>query len=124
MKTNSNIIHFILCLVYLFVFTSCESKQTPINQLKDLVEDIQKNASEYTDDDWYASAEELELIDRKIELYQSEYTNEELIEIGRLKGVYTAQLAKHSIKALKKDVNDTMKEAEGFIEGLMDELSN
>ena len=43
--------------------------------------------------------------------------DEELKEIGRLKGIYLAQLTKYSIKSFKNGLEDAMKEAEGIMEG-------
>ena len=45
----------------------CKSKQTPINKLENLTEEIQENAQNYTEEDWKATAEELELIENEIE---------------------------------------------------------
>ena len=96
---------------------SCNSKQTPMNRLANLTEEIQKNAQDYTKEDWKAFAEELELIENDMDQYMSEYTDEELKEIGRLKGICFAQFTKHSIKTFKNGLENVMKEAEGLIEG-------
>lgn len=96
---------------------SCNSKQTPMNRLANLTEEIQKNAQDYTEEDWKAFAEELELIENDMDQYMSEYTDEELKEIGRLKGICFAQFTKHSIKTFKNGLENVMKEAEGLIEG-------
>lgn len=96
---------------------SCNSKQTPIDELEELAEDVQQNASNYTEEDWQSTTKELELIESEIEQYKNEYTDEELKEIGRLKGFYLAQLTKYSIKSFKNGLEDAIKEAEGVIEG-------
>lgn len=96
---------------------SCHSKQTPINRLEALIEDVQQNAYEYTEENWQSTADEIELIECEIEQYKDEYTDEELKEIGRLKGIYLAQLTKYSIKSFKNGLEDAMKEAEGIMEG-------
>ena len=95
----------------------CKSKHTPINKLENLTEEIQENAQNYTEEDWKATAEELELIENEIKQYKSEYTDEELKEIGRLKGKCLAQFTKYSSKAFTNGVKDVMKEAEGLLEG-------
>lgn len=108
---------FIFCAMLTLCIISCNSKQTPINRLEELTEDVQQNASGYTEEDWQSTAEELELIESEIEQYKDEYTDEELKEIGRLKGIYLAQLTKYSIKSFKNGLEDAMKEAEGIMEG-------
>ena len=95
----------------------CHSKQTPINRLENLTEELRNGAPNYTEEDWRASAEELEMIETEIEQYKSQYTDEELKEIGRLKGICLAQFTKHSILTFKNDFEDAMKEAEGLMEG-------
>lgn len=108
---------FILCAMLSLCMMSCHSKQTPINRLEALAEDVQQNASEYTEEDWQSTADEIELIESEFEQYKDEYTDEELKEIGRLKGIYLAQLTKYSIKLFKNGLKDAMKEAEGIMEG-------
>lgn len=108
----------LLCAVLSLCIMSCHSKQTPINRLEELTEDVQQNASEYTEEDWRSTADEIEFIESEIEQYKDEYTDEELKEIGRLKGIYLAQLTKYSIKSFKNGLEDAMKEAEGIMEGL------
>ena len=108
---------FVICALFVLCTISCHSKQTPINKLESFTEEIQNNAQDYTEDDWKASAEELEQIENEIEQYKSEYTDAELKEIGRLKGICLAQFTKHSFKTFKDGFEDAMKEAEGLIEG-------
>lgn len=110
---------FILCAMLSLCMMSCHSKQTPINRLEELAEEVQQNASDYTEEDWQSAANEIELIEVEIEQYEDEYTDEELKEIGRLKGIYLAQLTKYSIKSFKNELEDAMKESEGIIEGLI-----
>lgn len=108
---------FFLCAMLSLCMMSCNSKQTPIDELEELAEDVQQNAYDYTEEDWHSTTEELELIESEIEQYKNEYTDEELKEIGRLKGIFLAQLTKYSIKSFKNGLEDAMKEAEGVVEG-------
>ena len=112
---------FILCAMLSLCMMSCHSKQTPINRLEALAEDVQQNASEYTEEDWQSTANEIELIENEIEQFKAgknfEIRFTELKEIGRLKGIYLAQLTKYSIKSFKNGLEDAMKEAEGIMEG-------
>lgn len=114
----------ILCIICVLFMISCNSKQTPINNLVELAEELQTNASEYTEEDWQTTADELELIENEIEQYKSEYTDEELKEIGRLKGICLAQFTKYSIKAFKNGLDDAMKEVEGIMEGFTQGLKD
>lgn len=58
------------------------------------------------------------------ELAKHEYTDEELKEIGRLKGKCMGYLTKQSLKDLEKQIKDLTKELEGGIEGFLEVLSN
>ena len=55
-----------------------------------------------------------------IEQYKDEYTDEELKEIGRLKGILLAQYTKASVKSITSGVENAMKEAEGLVDGFLD----
>ena len=54
----------------------------------------------------------------------SEYTDEELKEIGRIKGQILAKMAKSAVKDLKKQMEDLSKQLEGGLEGFMEEINN
>lgn len=114
----NRLIAFCIFTMLILCLAACHSKLTPIDKLEELAEDVRQNASDYTEEDWQYTAEELELIESEIEQYKNEYTDEELKEIGRLKGIYLAQLTKYSLKSFKNGLENAIKEAEGVIEGL------
>lgn len=125
MVTIKQHIGFIItCTILVLCMTSCHSKRTPINRLENLTTEIQNKASDYTAEDWNAVADELEVIESEIEQYKDEYTDEELKEIGRLKGILLAQYTKASVNSITSGVENAMKEAEGLVEGLFDGFSN
>ena len=63
-------------------------------------------------------------IEREMEQYKGEYTDEEIKEIGRLKGILLAQYTKYSVKNIKNGVENAMKEAEGLIDGFLNSFPN
>ena len=111
-----------LAIACLFSLISCDSSQTAINDLETLLHEIETNHQSYTEEDWenislsYSAIEE--------ELAMHEYTDEELKEIGRLKGKCMGYLTKQSLKDLEKQIKDLTKELEGGIEGFLEVLSN
>lgn len=113
-----NLVVLICGLILCITLLSCHSKQTPITRLSDIVEDLQQNASEYSEEDWQYFAEEFESIEAEIEQYRYDYTAEELNEIGRLKGICIAQLTKYSLNALKNEFDNSVNELNGLVEGL------
>ena len=113
----NNIYSFILILLISFFISSCESKETPISDLDDLIEEISENSEEYSDEDWEEAALQYQHIEDVLEKYQSEYSDKELRCIGEKKGKCLAFFAKRSVKKLQKNMEDLMYEASGIVEG-------
>ena len=103
---------------------SCHSKQDAISRLETLYEELQQNGDEYTADDWDAVIAEVNDIDEMLKQYQSDYSEEEIREIGRLKGLCLAQITKCSVNSFADQLKDVMKEAEGIFEGFTEGLTN
>ena len=116
--------YLFICLTFalVFSFTSCDSSQSAINDLEVLLQGIETNYQTYTEEDWENMSLSYSAIEE--ELAKHEYTDEELKEIGRLKGKCMGYLTKQSIKDLEKQIKDLTKELEGGIEGFLEVLSN
>lgn len=116
--------YLFICLIFalVFSFTSCDSSQSAINDLEVLLQEIETNYQTYTEEDWENMSLSYSAIEE--ELAKHEYTDEELKEIGRLKGKCMGYLTKQSIKDLEKQIKDLTKELEGGIEGFLEVLSN
>ena len=114
----------IFCVGLFFCLLACTTKQGPISNLADLAEEVQVNGSNYSEENWRAVAKELDAIESEMELHKGEYTDEELKEIGRLKGILLAQYTKYSVKSIKNGVENAMKEAEGIIDGFLNSFSS
>lgn len=116
--------NFLLLIVFVIGLAACNSRQTPINRLADLTEEIQNESAEYSQEDWEQAAQEYEILEQELSEFKSEYTDEELKEIGRLKGICLARFTKHSLHSLGTEMENALKEAKGIIEGFNEELSN
>lgn len=116
--------YLFICLTFalVFSFTACDSSQTAINDLETLLHEIETNYQSYTEEDWENMSLSYSAIEE--ELAKHEYTDEELKEIGRLKGKCMGYLTKQSLKDLEKQIKDLTKELEGGIEGFLEVLSN
>lgn len=116
--------YLFICLTFalVFSFTSCDSSQSAINDLEVLLQEIETNYQTYTEEDWENMSLSYSAIEE--ELAKHEYTDEELKEIGRLKGKCMGYLTKQSLKDLEKQIKDLTKELEGGIEGFLEVLSN
>jgi len=112
------------CMSLVFCLLACSTKQGPISYLEDLAGEVQANGSNYSEEDWRAVANELDAIESEMEQYKGEYTDDELKKIGRLKGILLAQYTKYSIKSIKGEVENTITEAEGLIDGFLKGFSS
>ena len=80
------------------------------------------NYQSYSEEDWENMSLSYSAIEE--ELAKHEYTDNELKEIGRMKGRCLGYLTKQSIKEIEKQLEDFGKELEGGIEGFLEVLSN
>lgn len=101
-------------------FSSCETSKTPIGELSSLVERVEDKYDEFTEDDWDKIASEYERIEEKMSKY--EFTDEELKEIGKLKGRIYAKMTKNAVKDFSKQLEYLGKQIEGGVEGFFEEL--
>lgn len=101
---------------------SCSSKQSPVNELEDLAYELSENADSYDADEWQEVIEKYQKIEEDLNNY--EYTDEELKEIGRLKGKCFAAFTKSSAKILKGAVHNWQMQMEGASEEMEDALKD
>lgn len=99
-------------------FASCNNKNTPIHDLEELSEDLKQNSKDYSDDDWATISQSLTNINNEIDEYRSEYTDEEMKEIGRLKGICGAYLMKYAAKNASLQLEDLIQQFGGAIQGV------
>ena len=112
----------IICLSVIasLLLTACHSKNDPMNELNALTEQLSEDTSDYTEKDWETVDNQLEVIDAEIEQYRDQYTDEEMKEIGRLKGKCAGLIAKKTMNSATQKLEDISKQAEGMIEGFME----
>jgi peptidoglycan hydrolase CwlO-like protein len=116
MKKVLSLIGFVV-----LIFFSCNSKNEPIDDLKDLSLELQENSNNYTEKDWEEAKQEYENIDNQLKQYN--YTDEELKEIGKLKSKCSTYFMKSYIKSIRKDIHNFSKEIEGAAEGVREVIN-
>ena len=104
---------FLAAIAFSLGFSSCETSKTPISELSSLVEKVEDRYDEFTDEDWEKIEEELSKYD---------YSEEDLKEIGKLKGRIFAKMTKNAVKDFSKQIEDLGKQIEGGVEGFFEEL--
>ena len=113
---------FILSFVCLFVLCSCNKKQHAIDNLSNFVEKVEKNAPEYTAEDWAEVNKEYDEIIAEIDKY--DYSGDETKRIAQLKGKFIGIKAKDSVKDFINGVDKTIKEIGGTVDGIKEGLLN
>lgn len=114
----------LLLILFTVGIAACSSRQTPINKLADFTEEIQNESAEYSQKDWEQAAQEFEHIEQELSEFKSEYTDDELKEIGRMKGICLARFTKHRIRSFGNEMENALKEVKGIMEGFTEEFSN
>lgn len=108
-------------IIFSIWFSSCETSKTPVEHLSSLVEQVEDKYDEFTEDDWDDIVSEYEKIEKDLSKY--EYTDEELKEIGKLKGRIFAKMTKNAVKDFSKQIEKWGKQIEGGVEGFLEELN-
>jgi len=101
-----------MLLFSLFLFSCSVGKQSPIDQLEKLTEDIREHHEEYSTADWKEAYARYEQIVADMENYL--YTNEETEKIGKLEGECVGYFMKSAVKSL----DGIESEIKGFFDGL------
>ena len=106
----------------ILLFSSCDKKQRAIDNLSDLVEKVEKNASEYTEEDWVEVNQQYDKLVAEIDKY--EYTGKDSERISKLKGKYAGIKARNTISKFVDGIDKTAKEVKGAIEGFTEGLTD
>lgn len=112
---------FLTAIAFSLCFSSCETSKTPIEHLSSLVEQVEDRYDELTEDDWEKIFSEYEKIEEEMSEY--EFSDDELKEIGRLKGRIYAKMTKNAMKDFSKQIEELGKQIEGGVEGFFEELN-
>ncbi len=93
----------LLLILALFV-CSCQPENGPINDLKDLVEDLETNSSQYTAEDWDAVSVHYDAI--MADMAQYKYSLEQQKEIAHLKSKVSDIITENSITIFQKKMKE------------------
>lgn len=102
-------------------FQSCQSNQSRIDDLKDLVEEIQDNGKDYSAEQWEEASAKFDKLLEKINSYD-DLSQEELEEVAKLQGQYAATVFKNSGKAIMEEMEKAGSALGGFVEGFSEGL--
>ena len=102
---------------------ACQSKSSRIDDLKDFVEEIQKDGKDYSQEQWEKANEKLSQRLDKINSYE-DLSEDELKEVAKLQGQYAATVFKNSGKAIMEQMEKAGAALDGFLEGVDQGLDN
>lgn len=102
-------------------FQSCQSNQSRIDDLKDLVEEIQDNGKDYSAEQWEEASAKFDELLEKINSYD-DLSQEELEEVAKLQGQYAATVFKNSGKAIMEEMEKAGSALGGFVKGFSEGL--
>lgn len=102
---------------------ACQSKSSRIDDLKDFVEEIQKDGKDYSQEQWEKANEKFSQLLDKINSYE-DLSEDELKEVAKLQGQYAATVFKNSGKAIMEQMEKAGAALGGFLEGVDQGLDN
>lgn len=102
---------------------ACQSKSSRIDDLKDFVEEIQKDGKDYSQEQWEKANEKFSQLLDKINSYE-DLSEDELKEVAKLQGQYAATVFKNSGKAIMEQMEKSGAALDGFLEGVDQGLDN
>lgn len=110
----------------MMLFAGCNKEQRCIDKLEKLVNKTEQKADQLDKEQWRAAVAEYKEICAEIDKYN--YTDEQMQEIGRLKGRFYALAAKYHLNGKGGFFNSIVQQGMGVIESLWgaadEELSN
>ena len=114
MKKIGSILTVIVMALFLAACATPEQKS--LRSLQELYQELEQNHENYTLEDWDKAQAEYELLSTQIKGYQ--YTDEQLVEIGRLQGKCAAYLTKGYFKRLERGIIQAAGAIKGYMEGM------
>ena len=114
-------LHILLISLMGLFAVSCNPKDVPVNDMKNICTELEEKGDSYTEQDWENLETQMEQIEKEMDRY--DYTDEELKEIGKIKGRILGYQTKNAVKIFKENAKDAAKMIEGGLEGFLDALS-
>ena len=110
----------VIALMCLLVLTACDRKQRAIDNLREFVERVEKEAPELTEDEWKDVNKEY--VDLMAEIDKYDYSLEESKQIGELQGRLVAIKVKDTGKDAIEGARKAYAKWVGIIWGFLHEL--
>lgn len=113
-------IHLLLA-VCLLLLVSCNKEQSVINDYTALVEEVEANGDDFTEQQWEDYTQRCEEVETEMQQY--DFNREQKQEIRKLQGRMAAAIGKHSGTILRNAAKDVLEQIEAFSEGFMEGIN-
>lgn len=107
--------------VCLLLLVSCNKEQSVINDYTALVEEVEANGDDFTEQQWEDYTQRCEEVETEMQQY--DFNREQKQEIRKLQGRMAAAIGKHSGTILKNAAKDVLEQIEAFSEGFMEGIN-
>ena len=111
----------VLFVISVFILTSCDKQQGVIEDYTALVEEIETDGENFTEQDWEDFSQRCENVETEMQQYS--FDKEQKKEIRKLQGRMAAAIGKHSGTLLKNAAKDAIEQIEAFSEGFMEGIN-
>ena len=111
----------VLFVISVVILTSCDKQQGVIEDYTALVEEIETDGENFTEQDWEDFSQRCENVETEMQQYS--FDKEQKKEIRKLQGRMAAAIGKHSGTLLKNAAKDAIEKIEAFSEGFMEGIN-
>jgi hypothetical protein len=116
------ILLFQICAFCMIAY-SCNTSQLKIDKTSRMIKEATEQKQPLSSADYQKIELEMQALEKDMLENRTNYSDEQLEEIGRLKGKYAALMLKKGMNDFKESVKDLGNQVEGFIEGITDSTS-
>lgn len=114
---------FCFLVVFCLMAVSCvDKKQKPLGELRKFATELEMNSGSYTDEEWNNASAKYDRLVTDIEQYK--YSDEELREIGYLKGKCAGYFTKRAVKEIGDGINSAAQQFVGAVQGFVDAIND
>ena len=108
-------------LFVIFLIVSCNRIQSKLDKAATEIEYAELNKKEMTANDWANLDTIMTHLENDFHLNRDKYNDEQVKEIGKIKGKYTALIVKKGLYDFQESIKDLENQMEGFLESLNNE---
>ena len=116
---NKLLIRFILASFSLLIW-SCNQSQFKIDSVSNIIEEAEHRKDAIPKQDFEKIKSKMAELQKDLDDNREKYTDDQIKEIGKLQGRYSAILVKKGLNDIQESIKDFGNQMDGFIEGISD----